>query len=106
MERVALDALNALAACDIIYISFDVDSLDSKLSQGTGTPVAGGINEREAGKLLQNLVRNPKVCCFEMVEINPTLDKENLMAEMAFEILVKVANAIDQQVPSGREEDV
>jgi len=25
---------------------------------------------------------------------------------MAFEILVKVANAIDQQVPSGREEDV
>ena len=106
VERVALDALNALAACDIIYISFDVDSLDSKLSQGTGTPVAGGINEREAGKLLQNLVRNPKVCCFEMVEINPTLDKENLMAEMAFEILVKVANAIDQQVPSGREEDV
>ena len=41
-----------------------------------------------------------------MVEINPTLDTENLMAEMAFEILVKVANAIDQQVPSGREEDV
>lgn len=106
VERVALDALDALSSCDLIYVSFDVDSLDSKLSQGTGTPVPGGINEREAGKLLQNLVRNPKVCCFEMVEINPTLDKENLMAEMAFEILVKVANAIDQQVPSGKEDDV
>ena len=106
VERVALDALEALSSCDVIYVSFDVDSLDSKLSQGTGTPVPGGINEREAGKLLQNLVRNPKVCCFEMVEINPTLDKENLMAEMAFEILVKVANAIDQQLPSGKEDDV
>jgi arginase len=100
VERIALDALNALSSCDAIYVSFDVDSLDARLSQGTGTPVPGGINEREAGKLLQNLVRNPKVCCFEMVEINPTLDKENLMAEMAFEILVKVANAIDLQIPS------
>lgn len=100
VERIALDALDALASCDVIYVSFDVDSLDARLSQGTGTPVPGGINEREAGKLLQNLVRNPKVCCFEMVEINPTLDKENLMAEMAFEILVKVANAIDLQLPS------
>jgi arginase len=100
VERIALDALNALSSCDAIYVSFDVDSLDARLSQGTGTPVPGGINEREAGKLLQNLVRNPKVCCFEMVEINPTLDKENLMAEMAFEILVKVANAIDLQIPA------
>ncbi|MEY4144216.1 MAG: hypothetical protein RLZZ335_68, partial [Bacteroidota bacterium] len=66
-------------------------------SQGTGTPVPNGINEREAGKLLQNLVGNPKVVCFEMVEINPTLDKENIMAETAFEILVKVANSIQNQ---------
>jgi arginase len=32
-----------------------------------------------------------------MVEINPTLDKENIMAETAFEILVKVANSIQNQ---------
>jgi len=104
VERVALDALESLSSCEAIYLSFDVDSLDAKLSSGTGTPVPGGLNEREAGKLLQNLVRNPKVCCFEMVEINPTLDRENLMAEMAFEILVKVANAIDlQQNPEAQE---
>jgi arginase len=35
-----------------------------------------------------------KVCGFEMVEINPTLDRENLMAEHAFEILVRATNAL------------
>jgi arginase len=71
--------------------------MDPKVSMGTGTPVPNGINEREAGKLLQNLVSSTKVVCFEMVEVNPTLDKENLMAENAFEILVKVSNSISNQ---------
>jgi arginase len=97
VEKVANAILTSLDRCDAIYVSFDVDSLDPRVSQGTGTPVPNGINEREAGKLLQNLVGNPKVVCFEMVEVNPTLDKENLMAETAFEILVKVANSIHNQ---------
>jgi arginase len=29
-----------------------------------------------------------------MVEVNPTLDRENLMAEHAFEILVRATNAL------------
>lgn len=94
VEKVANAINNALEKCDIIYISFDVDSLDPKISQGTGTPVPNGINEREAAKLLQNLAQNQKVIAFEMVEINPTLDKINLMAENAFEILVKVRNQL------------
>lgn len=97
VEKVAFEALICLERCDIIYVSFDVDSMDPKVSTGTGTPVPNGINEREAGKLLQNLVSSPKVVCFEMVEVNPTLDKENLMAENAFEILVKVCNSISNQ---------
>lgn len=97
VEKVAFEALSTLDKCDIIYISFDVDCMDPKVSMGTGTPVPSGINEREAGKLLQNLVSSPKVVCFEMVEVNPTLDKENIMAETAFEILVKVTNSISNQ---------
>jgi arginase len=37
---------------------------------------------------------NEKVCCFEIVEVNPTLDKENLMAENAFEILLRATNSL------------
>lgn len=43
-------------------------------------------------KFFARLMSNEKVCYFEMVEINPTLDKENLMAEHAFEILLRATN--------------
>lgn len=94
VERVAIDALLTLDHCDLIYVSFDVDCMDSSISKGTGTPVANGLSEREAGNLIARLMTSEKVCCFEMVEVNPTLDKENLMAENAFEILVRATNSL------------
>lgn len=94
VERIAIESITALDACDIIYLSFDVDSMDSGISKGTGTPVPNGITEKEAGNLIYYILRNRKICCFEMVEVNPTLDKENLMAENAFEILLKATNQL------------
>lgn len=94
VERIAIEALQLLDHCDLIYVSFDVDSMDAAISKGTGTPVNHGITEREAGNLVARLLTSDKVCCFEMVEVNPTLDKENLMAENAFEILVRATNSL------------
>jgi arginase len=94
IERVGRDILAYLEHCDYIYISFDVDSMDSSISKGTGTPVPNGINEREAGDLIIRLLQSEKITCFEITEVNPTLDKENLMAENAFEILMKATNEI------------
>jgi len=94
VERIARDTLAHLAQCNHIYISFDVDSMDSSISKGTGTPVRNGITEKEAGSLLVRLVQHEKVCCVEIAEVNPTLDKENLMAENTFEILTKVVSQI------------
>jgi arginase len=93
-EKIGRDILAYLEHCDYIYISFDVDSMDSSISKGTGTPVPNGINEREAGDLIVRLLQSEKICCFEITEVNPTLDKENLMAENAFEILLKATNEI------------
>ena len=94
IDKIAREILQAVEPCDHIYISFDVDSMDPTISRGTGTPAPNGITEKQAATLLQRLVQNPKVCCFEITEINPTLDKENLMAENAFEILLKVTNQL------------
>lgn len=94
VERIARDTLAYLNHCNLIYISFDVDSMDSSISKGTGTPVRNGITEKEAGSLLVRLIQNEKVCCFEVCEVNPTLDKENLMAENTFEIIQKVISQI------------
>ncbi len=94
VEKIARDALAHLTHCNLIYVSFDVDCMDSSISKGTGTPVRNGITEKEAGSLCVRLVQNEKVCCFEIAEVNPTLDKENLMAENTFEILQKVVSQL------------
>ncbi len=94
VEKIARDALAHLNKCNQIYISFDVDSMDSSISKGTGTPVRNGITEKEAGSLCVRLIQNEKVCCFEIAEVNPTLDKENLMAENTFEILQRVVSQL------------
>jgi arginase len=83
-----------LSNCDQIYLSFDVDSLDSAISRGTGTPVINGLKEREAEDLVATLMQNHKICCLEITEVNPTLDKENLMAEIAFNILQRSVNQL------------
>jgi arginase len=87
VEIVAKQALDILRECDQIYISFDVDSLDSSISVGTGTPVPDGLTVEEALRLNEVLIKDKRVCCWEIVEVNPTLDTENAMAEIAFDVL-------------------
>jgi arginase len=94
VEQTVRQALLSLKQCDDIYVSFDVDSLDSSISRGTGTPVPNGLKEREAEDLLASLMQNHKICCFEITEVNPTLDKENLMAEIAFNVLQRSVNIL------------
>ncbi|MFD2246997.1 arginase [Pontibacter ruber] len=96
-KRVAAETLERLRDCDILYVSFDVDSLDSKFSKGTGTPVEIGLTVEEAKDLNFCLLQDPRVVCYEMTEINPTLDTENTMAENAFEILETATDAIIQR---------
>ena len=94
IEHVVRQTLLSLKQCDDIYVSFDVDSLDSAISKGTGTPVSNGLKEREAEDLISKFMQSRKICCFEITEVNPTLDKENLMAEIAFNILQRSVNVL------------
>lgn len=94
VENVVRQTLSHLSQCDDFYVSFDVDSLDSAISRGTGTPVKNGLKEREAEDLMAFFMQNHKLCCFEITEVNPTLDKENLMAEIAFNILQRSVNLL------------
>ncbi len=93
-EIVYRKVIRYLSDCTDIYVSFDVDSLDSSISKGTGTPVSNGLREREAEDLISKFMQHRKICCFEITEVNPTLDKENLMAEIAFNILQRSVNVL------------
>ncbi len=86
---VANEINRQLQHCDLLYISFDVDSLDPELvSYGTGTPVHDGLAPWEAQQLLKGLLKNPRFTALEVAEINPALDNKcNRMAETVMEIL-------------------
>jgi len=90
------EALDKLKDCDMIYISFDVDSMDCDLiSYGTGTPVSKGFDEFEIIRIIDRILRSGKVFCMEFVEVNPLLDnKGNKMGETAFVVLDEVTKTL------------
>ncbi|MNJ86531.1 Arginase [compost metagenome] len=97
IQTIIQRVLEQLEACDLIYVSFDVDSMDPEITSfGTGTPVGNGIFPEEAEEMLTLLAQNPKAVCIEFVEVNPCLDnKVNTMAETAFSLLESVTTALN-----------
>ena len=89
LQKCVAEALTKLSHCEVIYISFDVDSMDcDMISYGTGTPVPKGFDQHEIIAIINQIIQTKKVVCIEFVEINPLLDtKGNKMAETAFEVL-------------------
>lgn len=94
------EAIQKLSDCEMIYISFDVDSMDCDLiSKGTGTPVSKGFDQYEVIDLINGFISTDKVVCLEIVEINPLLDHNgNKMAETAFEVLDAVTKTLESHL--------
>ena len=97
LQTCVAEALIRLKDCDHLYISFDVDSMDCDLiSKGTGTPVSKGFDQFEIMEIINHIIDSGKVSCFEVVEVNPTLDeKGNVMAETAFDVLDSVTKKLE-----------
>lgn len=90
---------NQLQACDMVYISFDVDSMDcDQVSRGTGTPVPHGFRPEEVIEIIDGLIGCLPVVTLEVAEINPLLDNRcNKMAETAFEMLNQATLAMESR---------
>jgi arginase len=99
-QQIADETLEYLKDCEMLYISFDVDSMDCNLvSKGTGTPVPDGLSVQEAQDILCRLAKDERLACMEVTEVNPLLDEKcNLMAETAFNILRKVTDVVEDRL--------
>lgn len=97
-EQAAERALSHLHAVDLIYVSFDVDALDSTICKGTGTPSSGGLWADEAQRILSRLLQDRRVCCWEICEINPHLDKLNTLAEVSLGLFRAGLETLDQRL--------
>ncbi len=74
IEQVLQKTLSTLAHCDILYVSFDADSLDPTISTGTGTTAPDGLTIAQAELIFKHLMAEEKLGAFEITEVNPSLD--------------------------------
>ncbi|QEK11783.1 arginase [Crassaminicella thermophila] len=72
---------------EAIHLSFDVDFIDAKYVPGTGTPVGQGMNVEETKKLLKSLAETKLIKSMDFVELNTLLDKEDITADLAIDLL-------------------
>ncbi|MBB3109343.1 arginase [Paenibacillus phyllosphaerae] len=81
----------ASADADGVHVSFDIDSVDPGEAPGTGTPVRGGLNYREAHLAMEMLHEAGVVTSADVVEVNPLLDNGQRTARLAVELIASLA---------------
>jgi arginase len=93
IEAVVGDALERAAGAPFTHISLDMDGLDPDVAPGVGTAVRGGLNYREAHLAMELVAESGLLCCLEIVEVNPILDRQNATAALAVELAASAFGA-------------
>jgi arginase len=71
-----------------IHVSLDLDACDPSIAPGVGTPVAGGLNYREAHMVMEMIADAGRLIGLDVVEVNPILDTANRTAVLATELVM------------------
>jgi arginase len=89
MPACVADAVAIASGASAGYaVTFDVDMIDPRFAPGSGTLVRGGTTYREAHLALEIIAEHGGMRSFEIVEVNPLLDKSNITVELACELIL------------------
>jgi arginase len=75
-----------------------MDALDPRHAPGVGTPVSGGLTQREAHLACEMIAESGLLIGMDVVEVNPILDVQNQTASLAVELIL---SALGKRVWSG-----
>jgi arginase len=93
IEPLVVDALARAAGAAFVHVSLDMDALDPEVAPGVGTAVRGGLSYREAHLAMELVAESGLLGSFEIVEVNPILDRENATAALAVELAASAFGA-------------
>jgi arginase len=93
LEEVVRDALARAEGAAFLHVSLDMDVIDPDVAPGVGTPVRGGLSYREAHLAMELVAESELLDSFEIVEVNPILDRENETARLAVELAASALGA-------------
>jgi arginase len=93
IEAVVSESLERAAGAPFVHISLDMDGLDPEVAPGVGTAVRGGLTYREAHLALELVAESGLLCCLEIVEVNPILDRQNATGALAVDLAASAFGA-------------
>jgi arginase len=93
VETVVTEALDHVEGGAFLHVSLDMDALDPDIAPGVGTAVPGGLSYREAHLAMELICESGLLESFEIVEVNPILDRQNATATLAVELAASAFGA-------------
>ena len=93
IEPLVANALARASGAAFVHVSLDMDALDPEVAPGVGTAVRGGLSYREAHLAMELVAESGLLGSFEIVEVNPILDRENATAALAVELAASAFGA-------------
>lgn len=93
IEECVKEALARVEGASFVHVSLDMDVVDPEVAPGVGTPVRGGLSYREAHLAMELVAEAGVLDSFEIVEVNPILDRENATGQLAVELAASAFGA-------------
>jgi arginase len=93
VESLVARALERAEGAAFVHVSLDMDALDPEVAPGVGTAVRGGLSYREAHLAMELVAESGLLGSFEIVEVNPILDRQNATAALAVELAASAFGA-------------
>jgi len=84
------------------YITFDADGLFSGIAPGVLAPGFGGLTYYEASNILRGLARKGKIVGYDIVEIVPSVDVQNLTSRVCARLTLNLIGEMAHQGQIGR----
>lgn len=77
-----------------VHFSIDVDSIDPRFAPETGTPVSEGLLSIEFKQFMDIIISTNLIKFMDIVELNPTLDKDRKTTNLCLDIIDYVMERI------------
>lgn len=91
-----VERVKEIVGDNLVYLTFDIDSLDPAFAPGTGTPVAGGLSSAQGLSIIRNL-DGLNLIGADVVEVSPSYDQSEITAiaaaHIACDIICLMASA-------------
>jgi agmatinase len=98
IERGAAEVVrDTVPEAEALYVSIDLDVLDSSVAPGHSLPEPGGLSYRELRAILVEVARRGRVIGFDVVELNPARDPAGTTSRVATWIVTHLLSEIFDQ---------